>query len=205
VRDPGETVDKGMACPHCGQFSQGSIPDKQPLIERLAQRPGHWVFDSGPGPADTDRVTVYRVLDESAVLAHLPLARGHLRVIEVVNEQLGGMVMRGNAQSGDFPRVFFVPFVYRFASRFASSQNCVFALVFKPFCDVAGGFLTSLGRPGTADIPIPHSHQHDTRILTRGPPLAGPLGVWVWTVSPAPGRSRFTGVRSSGYSCCARA
>lgn len=55
------------------QFPRGSITDKQPLIERLAaQLPGHWVFDSGPGPGDTDCVTVYRVLDEAVVLAHLP-------------------------------------------------------------------------------------------------------------------------------------
>jgi len=42
------------------QFPRGSVPDKQPLIERLAgQLPGHRVFDSGPGPGDTDCVTVY--------------------------------------------------------------------------------------------------------------------------------------------------
>jgi hypothetical protein len=62
------------------QFPRGSIPDKQPLIERLAaQVPGHRVFDSGPGPGDTDCVTVYRVLDESAVLTHLPLFLAAIR------------------------------------------------------------------------------------------------------------------------------
>ena len=62
------------------QFPRGSITDKQPLIERLAvQLPGHRVFDSGPGPGDTDCVTVYRVLDESAVLAHLPLFLAAIR------------------------------------------------------------------------------------------------------------------------------
>jgi hypothetical protein len=62
------------------QFPRGSIPDKQPLIKRLAsQLPGHRVFDSGPGPAGTDCVTVYRVLDESAVLANLPLFLAAIR------------------------------------------------------------------------------------------------------------------------------
>ena len=62
------------------QFPRGSITDKRLLIERLAaQLPGHRVFDSGPGPGDTDCVTVYRVLDESAVLAHLPLVLAAIR------------------------------------------------------------------------------------------------------------------------------
>lgn len=62
------------------QFPRGSIPDKQPLVDRLAaQLPGHRVFDSGPGPDDTDCVTVYRVLDESMVLAHLPLFLAAIR------------------------------------------------------------------------------------------------------------------------------
>jgi hypothetical protein len=62
------------------QFPRGSIPDKEPLIERLAaQLPGHRVFDSGPGPGDTDCVTVYRVRDEAAVLARLPLFLAAIR------------------------------------------------------------------------------------------------------------------------------
>ncbi|MBN9119592.1 MAG: hypothetical protein J0I06_10625 [Planctomycetes bacterium] len=62
------------------QFPRGSIPNKRPLIERLAaQLPGHRVFDSGPGPGDTDCVTVYRVLDESVVVAHLPLFLAAIR------------------------------------------------------------------------------------------------------------------------------
>lgn len=62
------------------QFPRGSVPDKQPLVERLAaQLPGYRVFDSGPGPDDTDCVTVYRVLDESVVLAHLPLFLAAIR------------------------------------------------------------------------------------------------------------------------------
>jgi hypothetical protein len=62
------------------QFPRGSITDKRPLIERLAaQLPGHRVFDSGPGPGDTDCVTVYRVLDESVVIAHLPLFLAAIR------------------------------------------------------------------------------------------------------------------------------
>ncbi len=62
------------------QFPRGSVPDKQPLIERLnGQLPGHRVFDSGPGPNDTDCVTVYRVLDEAVVLDHLPLFLAAIR------------------------------------------------------------------------------------------------------------------------------
>lgn len=62
------------------QFPRGSITDKRPLTERLAaQLPGHRVFDSGPGPGDTDCVTVYRVLDESVVIAHLPLFLAAIR------------------------------------------------------------------------------------------------------------------------------
>jgi hypothetical protein len=62
------------------QFPRGSVTDKQPLIERLAaQLPSHRVFDSGPGPGDTDCVTVYRVLDESVVIAHLPLFLAAIR------------------------------------------------------------------------------------------------------------------------------
>ncbi len=56
------------------QFPDGMAEQKRGLIEELApQLPGHRVFDSGPGPGGTDCVTVYRVIDEAVVVAHLPL------------------------------------------------------------------------------------------------------------------------------------
>lgn len=80
---PPTTELAGMAVVGCHvvlQFPRGPGLDKQPLIERLAaQLPGHRVFDSGPGPGGTDCVTVYRVLDESAVLAHMPLFLAAIR------------------------------------------------------------------------------------------------------------------------------
>jgi hypothetical protein len=60
------------------QFPRGL--DKRPLIKHIGgQLPGHRVFDSGPGMGGTDCVTIYRVLDESVVIAHLPLFLGTIR------------------------------------------------------------------------------------------------------------------------------